>query len=65
MARTEQNALMEEPPGRRRVWCQAPGCGIELTDPISRMRRLGPEHDPEPRTRTPDHEVDQDPIPGL
>jgi hypothetical protein len=63
--RQETLPVVESGP-RRRVWCKAPGCRIELTDPISRMRGLGPEHDPEPRhapsTR---FDIDQDTLPGL
>jgi hypothetical protein len=67
MATNRQEALpVVESGPRRRVWCKAPGCRIQLTDPISRMRGLGPEHDPEPRhapsTR---FDIDQEPIPGL
>jgi hypothetical protein len=63
--RQEALPVVESGP-RRRVWCKAPGCRIELTDPISRMRGLGPEHDPEPRraSRT-RFDIDQDAIPGL
>ncbi|MFE9812381.1 DUF6011 domain-containing protein [Streptomyces sp. NPDC005548] len=63
MTRHQQKALMEEP-ARARVWCRE--CHKELSDPVSRSRRLGPECDPEPRTAGGGrHEVDQDPIPGL
>jgi hypothetical protein len=65
MTTSRQEPLMEEPPGRRaRVWCRGVGCGRELTDPISRMRRLGEECDPEPRTATRQFVIDQDAIPG-
>jgi hypothetical protein len=45
------------------VWCRE--CKKELTDPVSRSRRLGPECDPEPRTGYDRYDIDQDPIPGL
>lgn len=62
-----QEALAEVKSGpRRRVWCRFPGCRIELTDPISRMRGLGPEHDPEPRhAANARFDIEQDAIPGL
>lgn len=62
-----QEALPEVESGpRRRVWCKAPGCRIELTDPISRQRGLGPEHDPEPRHGSRARfDIEQDAIPGL
>lgn len=48
---------------RVRITCTT--CRRELTDPVSRLRRLGPECDPEPRNgQGPDHHVDQDPLPG-
>lgn len=58
-----QKSLLIDPGGRARVWCRE--CHKELTDPVSRQRRLGPECDPEPRTGYDRHNVDQDPIPGL
>jgi hypothetical protein len=66
MATHRQDTLADLPPGSRvRVWCSYPNCGVELTDPISRQRRLGPEHDSERRSgHHPRHDVDQDPIPG-
>nr|WP_078510685.1 DUF6011 domain-containing protein [Streptomyces himastatinicus] len=49
--------------GRRPVYCRR--CGRELSDPASRLRRYGPECDPDnhpgPTAR---HDVDQDPLPG-
>jgi hypothetical protein len=66
MAMQRQEALIEQPSGRRaRVWCKGPGCGRELTDPVSRLRRLGPECDPEPRHESARFAIDQDTIPGL
>lgn len=65
MARDRQETLLIDPGDRTRVWCRAPGCGRELTDEISRMRGVGPEHDPEPRAGYDRHDVDQEPIPGL
>lgn len=66
MARQRQQAFPEVESGpRRRVWCKAPGCRVELTDPISRMRGVGPEHDPEPRHTARRFTIDQDAIPGL
>lgn len=56
---------MEEPPGRHRVWCRGIGCGRELHDPVSRLRRLGPECDPDPRHETARFDIDQEPLPGL
>ncbi|NUS82762.1 MAG: hypothetical protein HOY75_08410 [Streptomyces sp.] len=65
MATHQQETLTEEP-RRARVWCTGVGCGRELTDPVSRARRKGPECDPEPRTGNGrQHDVDQDPIPGM
>ena len=58
-----QKTLLIDPGAPDRVWCK--DCGRELTDKISRQRRLGPECDPEPRTGYDRHDVDQDPIPGL
>jgi hypothetical protein len=64
MDSTGQKSLLIDPGARARVWCK--DCGAELTDKISRMRRLGPECDPEPRSADHGrHEVDQDAIPGL
>jgi hypothetical protein len=64
MTSTRQDRLLIDPGARARVWCQ--DCGAELTDPVSRRRRLGPECDPDPRTGDGGrHDVDQDPIPGL
>lgn len=66
MDRHQQEPLTGPVPGlRRRVWCRAPGCGIELTDPESRRRGYGPEHDPDRRVPHHPHDVDQDTIPGL
>lgn len=51
-------------PARR--WCRGWRCGRELSDPVSRMRGYGPECDPERRTGAGrEHDVDQDPLPGL
>lgn len=50
-------------PGRpARRWCRR--CGRELRDPVSRLRGLGPECDPDRRTPDPRHDVDQDALPG-
>lgn len=66
MARQQQEALPNVPSGRRaRVWCRGIGCGRELTDPVSRLRQLGPECDPEPRTGHDRFDVDQEPLPGM
>ena len=59
----QQKALLIDPGARARVWCK--DCGRELTDDISRQRRLGPECDPDPRTGYTRHHVDQEPIPGM
>jgi hypothetical protein len=61
----QQKALLIDPGQRARVWCKAPGCPHELTDPESKRRGYGPVCDPEPRTGYDRHDVDQDPIPGL
>jgi hypothetical protein len=64
MARQQQEALVEQPPGlRRRVWCR--GCRRELTDRDSRLRGWGEECDPEARHSTARFHIDQDTIPGL
>jgi len=63
MADRRQETLLIDPGGRARIWYRE--CGRELTDPVSRQRRLGAECDPEPRTGYDRHDVDQDPIPGL
>ncbi|MCA1224250.1 DUF6011 domain-containing protein [Streptomyces sp. 8L] len=47
-------------PRRRR--CRR--CHQPLTDPVSRMRGLGKDCDPDRRTADPQHDVDQDTIPG-
>lgn len=66
MPKQRQEALSGVESGpRRRVWCKAPGCRIELTDPISRIRGLGPEHDPEPRHASARFDIDQEPLPGF
>jgi len=66
MTRHEQEALTGPASGlRRRVWCRGPGCGRELTDAESRRRGYGEECDPDYRTTTPAHEVDQETLPGL
>lgn len=67
MARRPRNQtaiLVDDPAtGYRRRYCRA--CHVELTDPVSRLRELGAECDPERRTsRRRDHHVDQDAIPG-
>jgi hypothetical protein len=64
MATNRQEALIEEPSGRRRVWCRGVGCRRELTDPVSRTRGFGEECDPDPRTRSRTFVIDQDTIPG-
>jgi hypothetical protein len=64
MTDQQQDGLTGPVPGlRRRVWCR--GCRRELTDPESRTRGWGRECDPDQRTRHQEHDVDQDPIPGL
>jgi hypothetical protein len=64
MTDQQQEALTGPVPGlRRKVWCR--GCRRELTDIESRRRQYGAECDPDARTRHPEHDVDQDPIPGL
>lgn len=66
MAEQQQETLTGPVPGlRRRVWCQGVGCGRELHDPESRRRQLGPECDPDYRSRTARHDVDQEPLPGM
>jgi hypothetical protein len=66
MASEQQEALTGPVPGlRRRVWCRGVGCHHELTDPESRRRGYGPTCDPDYRTPTPVHEMDQEPLPGL
>jgi hypothetical protein len=67
MAMQRQEALPEVESGpHRRVWCKGIGCGRELTDPVSRQRRLGPECDPEPRHGSRARfDIEQDAIPGL
>jgi hypothetical protein len=39
-------------------------CKRELTDPVSRLRQLGPECDPDRRNGYARHEVEQEPLPG-
>lgn len=64
MASQQQEPLTGPVPGQlRRVWCR--GCRRPLTDLESKRRGWGRECDPDYRTRTPEHHVDQDPIPGL
>lgn len=63
MTSTRQETLLIDPGARARIWCR--DCGRELSDPVSRQRRLGAECDPEPRGGYDQHQVDQDPIPGL
>ncbi|WP_030188217.1 DUF6011 domain-containing protein [Streptomyces violaceorubidus] len=63
MARDRQETLLIDPGDRTRIWCRE--CHRELTDEVSRSRRLGPECDPEPRHGYDRHDVDQEPIPGL
>lgn len=66
MATNRQEPLIEQPSGpRARVWCKGAGCGRELTDKISRLRRLGPECDPEPRHESARFDIEQETIPGL
>jgi hypothetical protein len=66
MARDQQEALTPPPSGlRRRVWCRGVGCHHELFAPESRRRGYGRVCDPDYRTTTPDHQVDQEPIPGM
>ncbi|WP_157865027.1 DUF6011 domain-containing protein [Streptomyces prasinopilosus] len=60
-----QKALLIDPGQRARVWCKAPGCPHELTDPESKRRGYGPTCDPEPRHTSPRFDIDQDAIPGL
>jgi hypothetical protein len=66
-----QEPLPDAPVTRRvRVFCQglrANGrrCGRELTDELSRSRRLGPECDPDTRAGHQRRDADQEPIPGL
>lgn len=59
----QQKSLLIDPGARARVWCKE--CGRELSDPISRSRQRGAECDPEPRNGYDQHDVGQDPIPGL
>lgn len=56
-----QQALDIDAGRPERRWCR---CGRPLTDPVSRLRGLGPECDPERRSATPQHDIDQDTIPG-
>jgi hypothetical protein len=64
MATNRQEPLIDQPSGpRARIWCSE--CKVELKDPISRSRRMGPECDPEPRHTSPRFDIDQDAIPGL
>jgi hypothetical protein len=64
MAREQQEALTGPVPGaRRRVWCRR--CGRELRDPVSRLRQMGRECDPNHPAGHDRRDVDQDPIPGL
>jgi hypothetical protein len=66
MANDQQETLTGPVPGlRRRVWCRGVGCHHQLYTAESRRRRYGPICDPDYRTPDPDHDVDQDPIPGL
>lgn len=66
MATNRQEALPEVPSGRRaRVWCRGVGCHHELFDAVSRLRKLGPVCDPEPRHASARFDIDQDTIPGL
>lgn len=61
-----QEAFPEVESGpRRRVWCKGVGCHHELFDPVSRLRRMGPVCDPEPRHESARFDIDQDTIPGL
>lgn len=63
MTGNRQNKLLIDPGSRARVWCRE--CGRELTDWVSRLRKLGAECDPEPRHGYDRHDANQDPIPGL
>ena len=66
MAEQQQETLTGPVPGlRRRVWCKGVGCHHQLYTLESRRRGYGPTCDPDYRTTTPDHHVDQDAIPGL
>lgn len=62
--RAQQPTLVDDPvTGRRRRYCRR--CGRELTDPASRLTGYGPACDPTNRPgATPEHHVDQDPLPG-
>ncbi|MEU1134438.1 DUF6011 domain-containing protein [Streptomyces sp. NPDC005900] len=63
MAHQQQEALTETPSGLpRRRWCRR--CRRELKDPASRLLGLGPDCDPNQRSKLRDHHVAQDPIPG-
>lgn len=62
MARPEQETLPVAVGLPRRRYCRR--CGRELQDPVSRLRGQGPECDPDRRTASPDHHVDQDTLPG-
>lgn len=63
MTRPEQQALPVTTGLPRRRYCKR--CHQPLTDPVSRMRGLGKDCDPDRRSAGPDHQVDQDTIPGL
>ncbi|MFE1949948.1 DUF6011 domain-containing protein [Streptomyces sp. NPDC059524] len=59
-----QEPLAQAPSGlRRRVYCRR--CRRLLKDPESRARGYGSECDPRARSTHAQHDVDQDPIPGL
>lgn len=62
MTRPEQQALPVTTDLPRRRYCKR--CGRELRDPVSRLRGKGPECDPDRRDAGPQHDVDQDTIPG-
>lgn len=66
MATNHQEPLIEQPSGTRaRVWCKGVGCHHELFDPVSRLRRLGPVCDPEPRHESARFDIAQEPLPGM
>ncbi|MFE6126706.1 DUF6011 domain-containing protein [Streptomyces sp. NPDC056437] len=60
-----QIPLADTSNGPRQPTIRCTDCRRKLSDPVSRLRRLGPECDPERRSgTTPRHQVDQDPLPG-
>lgn len=62
MTRPEQEMIPVAVGLPRRRWCKK--CHQPLTNRISRMRGLGKDCDPDRRTASPDHQVDQDTLPG-